>query len=556
MRLTAIPGVLLVALISAGCPTRNGTPPVAPDGPRPQAYMEIFFMSQCPYSAKLMKILPEIMAELDEVVELRLHAVVRRDEGGEFGAMHGSQELFGNLLEICAAAHAPDDLAKANFMACMSAHLATVPFGWEECAGDASIPTDPVKTCALSDEGQDLLAESHALVIEKGVQGSPYVFVDGVPHNVPISSDSLTSAICCAIEPGSRPAACPENPTCFNMVVDVTVVTDERCEDCATLVRETIKMFLMPFPLLEVHQVDYGDEGTPQLMEESKVDLLPAYLFHDNVKESAAYEMIEENVYESGGYVVVFPESVDSVFDPRREICTNSKDDTGNGLVDCVDPDCSENVVCREEIENRLDLFVMSMCPFGNEAVMAARDVYKHLKGELDIELHWIETVVEASRFKKGGLPEVCIEHGDSAYCSLHGKEETEENLRQICAQSLYPTDKFLSYISCRANPAIAMEWTECASASDLDVERIETCAEGDEGHALLAEDAKLTDILGIGASPMYMWNNTFLESVPFTPAAIASKACELNPEMKHCDTIHLLEDEGMPVPPEAKCYE
>jgi hypothetical protein len=250
------------------------------------------------------------------------------------------------------------------------------------------------------------------------------------------------------------------------------------------------------------------------------------------------------------------PDAVDSTFDPRHEICTNGVDDTGNGLTDCDDSDCDGVLACRAEIPARLDVFVMSLCPFGNEAVKAAAVVHSHFKGALAIELHWITTVVELERFSDSGLPDVCEAHGDKAFCSLHGVEEIEEDLRQICAQSLYPAKKFMAYARCMSSPGQDMDWVECASASDMDTDRLEACATGDEGHALLAEDAHLGDLVGADASPTYLWNNHIVESVSFTPASIAAKACELNPGLSGCGKIDMLEDEGMPVPPEARCYE
>ncbi len=556
MRLHASTLLVVAAGVLSGCPGRGVPGPATPaDGPH-RARIEVFFMSQCPHSAKLMSFLPDVLAPMAGSTDLVLHAVVDRRDDGEYGAMHGPQELFGNVISLCAAAHAPDDLAKAAFMKCMASHIATMPFGWEDCASHASIPVEPIKACTLGEQGGQLVASSYDRVEELGVEGSPYVFVDGVPHNVPLSRDSLTSAVCCALEPADRPDACPQAPACYNVEVDVTVITDGRCDDCSENVEETLSMFLFPFPLLEAEILDFADPRSPDLLASAGIHLLPAYLFHSNVEDSAAYSMIEEHVIESGGYRVIMPEAVSATFDPRLEICENGADDTGNGLVDCDDPDCKERLACRQEVAARLDLFVMSMCPFGTEAMSAAQEVNTYFKGGLDITLHWITTVVEASRFDKKGLPDQCLVFGDSAYCSLHGPEETEENLRQICAQSMYPVDSFFSYIGCMTNTELDLPWSECAAAADMQTADIESCASGTQGHDLLAEDARLGDLLEVSASPTYMWNNSVIESVSFTPAAIAGKACELNPSLQRCDSVDDLEDEGMPVPPDAKCHE
>jgi hypothetical protein len=556
MRLHASVLLVVLAGILCGCPARNAAGPRTPETGPHRAHVEIFFMSQCTYSSQLMQFLPDVIADMEGSTDLELLAVVEKMDDGQYKAMHGSQELFGNMLSLCSTVHAPDDMARAAFMRCMSASITTVPFGWEDCATLASIPVDPVKACTLGDQGEELLAASFDRSEELGVEGSPYVFVDGVPLNVPLSHASLTDAVCCALDPGDRPEACPESPACYNVAVDVTVITDERCDGCVENMEETLSMFLLPFPLLEAEILYYADPRAREILASADAQLLPAYLFHANVEDSAAYPMIEEHVIESGGYHVIMSEAVGATFDPGQEICTNDIDDTGNGLVDCDDPDCKERLACRQEVEARLDLFVMSMCPFGTEAMNAAQKVNSHFKGDLIIKLHWIVTVVEASKFAKMGLPDQCTEFGDSAFCSLHGPEETEEDLHQICAQSMYPSSTFLDYIGCMTNTKTELPWTECAAAAGMEADDIEACASGPEGHDMLAADGKLGDLLEVDASPMYLWNNFVLESVPFTPFAIASKACEMTPTLEHCDTIGALEDEGKPVPPDAKCHE
>jgi hypothetical protein len=556
MRLHASVLLVVAAVILCGCPGRNAAGPRTAEAGPHRAHVEVFFMSQCPYSSQLMQFLPDVIVDMDGKTELELLAVVDKMDDGEFKAMHGSQELFGNVLSLCSTVHAPDDISRAAFMRCMSASITTVPFGWEDCANVASIPVDQVKACTLGTQGEELLAASFDRSEELGVEGSPYVFVDGVPLNVPLSRASLTDAVCCALDPGDRPEACPDSPACYNVPVDVTVITDGRCDGCVENMEETLSMFLLPFPLLEAEIIDYADPGASELLASADAQLLPAYLFHGNVTDSAAYSMIEEHVIESGGYHVIMSEAVGATFDPRQEICTNDIDDTGNGLVDCDDPDCKEKLACRQEVEARLDLFVMSMCPFGTEAMNAAQKVNSHFKGTLDIELHWIITVLDASKFAKMGLPDQCVTFGDRAFCSLHGPEETEEDLHQICAQSMYPADTFFDYIGCMTNTKMELPWSECATAAGMDAGKIESCASSAEGHDMLAEDGRLGDHLEVDASPMYLWNNFVLESVSFTPAAIADKACEMNPTLERCDTIDVLVEEGKPVPPDAKCHE
>ena len=144
MRLRAAILIAIATTALFGCPGRNGAGPADPTDADSRALVEVFFMSQCPYSAKLMQFLPDVIADLEGGAELVAHAVVDRRDDGEYSAMHGAQELFGNVLTLCAAAHAPDDVARAAFLKCISTNIAAVPFGWEDCASLASVPVEPV----------------------------------------------------------------------------------------------------------------------------------------------------------------------------------------------------------------------------------------------------------------------------------------------------------------------------------------------------------------------------------------------------------------------------
>ena len=49
-------------------------------------------------------------------------------------------------------------------------------------------------------------------------------------------------------------------------------------------------------------------------------------------------------------------------------VCDDGKDDDGDGLIDCDDPDCKNNWLCTPKKEKpEVELFVMSHCPFGTQ---------------------------------------------------------------------------------------------------------------------------------------------------------------------------------------------
>ena len=98
----------------------------------------------------------------------------------------------------------------------------------------------------------------------------------------------------------------------------------------------------------------------------------------------------------------------------------------------------------------------------------------------------------------------IANENSDGSFSSLHGQPEVDENIRELCAMKYYP-DSYMNYVWCR-NKDIKGDYTNCAA----DFQKIKTCASSNEGKKLLSQNIKLTNELGIGASPTWMVNNKY----------------------------------------------
>ncbi|MGQ0644169.1 MAG: hypothetical protein ACT4O3_01595 [Elusimicrobiota bacterium] len=120
-----------------------------------------------------------------------------------------------------------------------------------------------------------------------------------------------------------------------------------------------------------------------------------------------------------------------------------------------------------------VDLYVMSLCPFGVQAENAVLPAMKSLADHAELRLNFI--VSEAS----GGFK------------ALHGQPEVEENTRQLCVGKHFP-DKAFDYILERnklyRNPGA---WKDAVLKSGADPRTVEACVQGDEGRALLSENLK-----------------------------------------------------------------
>ena len=142
-----------------------------------------------------------------------------------------------------------------------------------------------------------------------------------------------------------------------------------------------------------------------------------------------------------------------------------------------------------------VDLYVMAFCPYGTQAEAVMKPVVGLLGSKADIRLRYITTVTGTT--------------ADSVN-SLHGPAEAQEDLRQICIQKYYP-EKFWSYISlfdqtCYPQLSNAAPQNACqrnvSVQTGIDVTKIETCASGQEGIALLKADEADSNKNGASGSP------------------------------------------------------
>ncbi len=203
--------------------------------------------------------------------------------------------------------------------------------------------------------------------------------------------------------------------------------------------------------------------------------------------------------------------------DPTAEICDNQIDDTGDGRVDCDDEDCEGTLTCREETPGKVEVFVMSECPFARKALSAMKEVLSTFEEEISFRVHYIAT-----------------KDGDG-FKALHGQSEVDENIRQLCAARHYPTGyKYMEYIWCRNKDMSSDDWGSCAVEAGMTISTMRYCADGGEGKKLLREDIKIGVALGVSASPTWFANNKHKFS-GIDAKTIRMNICKHNPLLKGC---------------------
>ena len=496
----------------AATPERvTGTPATAEPAAAP-VEIQLFLMSKCPFGVQALERLFPAVESLGPRVKLKLDYIVSEQDGG-FKSLHGEPEITGNKQQLCAMELALTPTAWRRFIRCQNRTWRAIPAGWETCADDAGLKREAFKACVDGAQGDALLRASMERSLAAKAQGSPTILVGGKRYQGPRTARAFLRTAC-ATAPSPPPMACKELPP--EIEVQLVVLSDRRCgKRCETVeVVEALRGRF--FPRLKVTRMDYADADGQRLFKQLALERLPAILFKAGVERAEAYPRIERWLQLRGTYRSL---KVPARFDPTAEICDNGVDDTKDGKVDCADPACQRDLTCRKEKPGRLDLFVMSQCPYGVKALDAMKKVLPHFKGKLKFRVHYIAE-----------------ERKDGSFSALHGQPEVEENIRQLCAYKLYPRkDQYLRYIWCRNGDIRSDQWRRCADTGNMSARRLGLCVKR-EGTRLLAKDIRLAKTLEVRASPTWLVNNRHKFS-GISAEAIRLHVCKHNPVLKGCDT-------------------
>lgn len=462
--------------------------------------VDLHVMSQCPFGVQAENGFKDVVAKFGSDLDLHVEFIGQQN-GAELTSMHGPNEVKGDLIQVCAEKISPAKYF--DFILCQNQNSKEVATNGPDCAKQVGIPADKLQACADGQEGKDLLAASFKKSQEKGARGSPTIIIGGNKYEGGRKPTDFMRAICSAAGE-KKPAGCndiPESPK-----VNVTLLGDARCgADCDTKRYEGMLRQKVGNPVIA--SLDYKSPEGKKLFDQIKPAQLPAIVFDKTLDaDKDAVQAFSRNIKEVNGYKTMAVGS-------WNPVCS---DDGG-----CKLDECKSTMQCREEIPKRLDVFVMSQCPFGVKGLDAMKEVVENFKkaGEkLDFQIHYIGD-------------------GDAkALSSMHGPGEVDEDVREACAIKHYAKDlKYMDYIWCRNKSIRDTNWQSCTGGqTGIDTDTIKKCAEGDEGKGLVAASFVDSKNSGMNASPTWLANNKYKFS-GIDPETIKTNICQHN-KMAGCD--------------------
>ncbi len=214
----------------------------------------------------------------------------------------------------------------------------------------------------------------------------------------------------------------------------------------------------------------------------------------------------------------------------------------GNAIADAAQ--AGKNHTTADKI--RVELFVMSQCPFGVAAEKTLLPLVRKYGDKIDFSLHFIAQDEEMQKeIEKSGEPVTtggggCSgspDKGVGPFFSLHGQPEVDEDLRQVAIARHYPKEYF-NYLLCRADNFKDNEgWKKCAADTGIDAKRLADLMKAPETAEAFTASFQKAWGLGIGSSPTVLVNGKRYPGRVET-MAINRYLCGINPGLQDCSKV------------------
>ena len=173
----------------------------------------------------------------------------------------------------------------------------------------------------------------------------------------------------------------------------------------------------------------------------------------------------------------------------------------------------------------QVKLFVMSFCPYGNQAEDVMNPVVELLGGKADISLNYI--IYDQYAKAMGAKSEDYCLDKDEKYCSMHGRGELNQDVREMCVAK-YQKDKLWPFVEEINKSADAQnvdtKWKAIAQNLKIDTKKIETCQKT-EAVKLLEQEVVLNGKYAVQGSPTIVINDTIFQGGR-TPEAYKQAIC------------------------------
>jgi hypothetical protein len=163
---------------------------------------------------------------------------------------------------------------------------------------------------------------------------------------------------------------------------------------------------------------------------------------------------------------------------------------------------------CDENGKLKMDVYIMSYCPFG---VRFVDGILNPMVSDLGDSLDWTPYYI-------------LYDKGNGQLDSMHGEQEVQEDLRQICIREKWGTKTWLAYMNCFSTEIFAKQkgggaasWDFCAKKAGINSADLQKCYDND-AKTLAKKDIDMARNYGANGSPTAVYNcsKSIVGAIPY----------------------------------------
>lgn len=501
--------ILLIAILLAGCSNEfiyknfvpklpsqmtgaTGTTPgtdTSLSGASPgAAKVDLYVMSQCPYGVQAEQEFKKVIDTLGADISVNVEYIGSGD-ANSLKSLHGQPEVDGDISQLCVKKYDPAKFW--TFLDCQNQNPQGIPGNWESCAQKSGIDIEKVKTCLSGAEGKQLIVDSFKKSDVAGAQGSPTIVINSKQYSGKRDAKSVTRFVCNSMATPAPACASIPKPIEF----DAIILTHPDCKTCDTSqiqsgvgeIFEGVKWKTVDVTTTEGKEIAtaMGAETVPAFVFDPKMATTDEWTSTPNLQ--TAFEL-KAGKYKLLDRVVGATFFIDPVKRAEYDKKVKEAKDAANKALGIV----------KGDNKPQIDFFVMSFCPYGNQAEEAIAPVYDNLKDKAIFKPRY----VIYSQYQ-GGAKEYCLDSGN--LCSMHGVGELNQNIRELCVEKQLGTKAWFDFALAINKDCSAQNvetcWEGTAKRLNYDIAKIKDCQEKD-GVAMMKAESELNKGFGIQGSP------------------------------------------------------
>ncbi|MBW2963569.1 hypothetical protein KY306_02235 [Candidatus Woesearchaeota archaeon] len=249
-----------------------------------------------------------------------------------------------------------------------------------------------------------------------------------------------------------------------------------------------------------------SDKASDKFMSFVNNNLLESGMTADlkNVKEANGVYEMELDV---GGQSFVSYITKDAeIFFPQGYVIADLEEEL-SGAASAGEVETAAPISVKSDVPN-VKMFVMSFCPYGQQAENGLGPALDVLGDSVEFEPHFVIYSDYASRM--GASWDAFCWDEEEKYCSMHGIGELNEDIRQLCIYDQNP-GKWWDYVNginaeCDYTNVDTC-WENVAEDVGLDVSKIKTCFD-EKGELFLKKEVLLNQQYGVQGSPTVLIND------------------------------------------------